>query len=138
MDASRDVFSKTVSELQAKGFTLAIDDFGRGFSNLTRLASVPVDLIKLDGSLIRSAINDPRVKVIMQSAIEMAHSLGSKVAVEGVETFEQVILAEKSGADVLQGFYYSRSMTPQNFNTWHKKCSENSQHAQVEKIRNSL
>lgn len=138
MDTSRDVFSKTVNALQEKGFTVAIDDFGRGFSNLTRLASVPVNLIKLDGSLIRGAITDPRVKVIMQSAIEMAHCLGSHVAVEGVETLEQVSLAEKSGADVLQGFYYSRSMTPENFKTWLNKRSENSQHQQVEKIRRSF
>ncbi|MEM5500187.1 EAL domain-containing protein [Ahrensia kielensis] len=138
MDASRGVFNETVNALQEKGFTVAIDDFGRGFSNLTRLASIPVDLIKLDGSLIRGAINDPRVKVIMQTAIEMAHSLGSQVAVEGVETLEQVLLAEKSGADVLQGFYYSRSMTPENFTSWVKKRSENSQHSQVEKIRKSF
>ncbi|MEM7288988.1 MAG: EAL domain-containing protein, partial [Pseudomonadota bacterium] len=81
MDTSRTHFKETVENLQQNGFTVAIDDFGRGFSNLTRLANIPVDVIKLDRSLIDEASSNERVQVLLNSSVEMAHALGSAVIV---------------------------------------------------------
>jgi len=138
VDTSKEVFGNTIRALQNKGFSVAIDDFGTGFSNLTRLASVPVDVIKLDRSLIREAINDARVYVIMKSAIEMAHALGSSVIVEGVETFEQVAMTQKAGADALQGFYFSKSLSPENLAVWLNERNENAAHQQLKSLQSSL
>ncbi len=123
MDTSSSVFKATVERLHQYGFTVAIDDFGRGFSNLTRLATTPVDVIKLDRSLIRDATTSQRVEVIMKSAVEMAHALGSAVIVEGVETLDQVSMAQRAGADALQGFYYSKSLSPAELSAWIVACS---------------
>jgi len=138
MDTSKELYKDTIIALQNKGFSVAIDDYGTGFSNLTRLASVPVDVIKLDRSLIREAINDERVYVIMKSAIDMAHALESSVVVEGVETFEQVVMAQKAGANALQGFYFSRSQSPENLANWLDKRSENTSHKQIRNLQNAL
>lgn len=138
MDVSREIFSSTVTALQKIGFTVAIDDFGRGFSNLTRLASIPVNLIKLDRSLITNAVTDTRVKTILVSAIEMAHALGSSVIVEGVETLEHVTTAQMAGADALQGFYYSKSLKPEHLIIWLEQLSTSPQHRQLNTLQHSL
>ncbi|NKB51785.1 MAG: EAL domain-containing protein [Rhizobiaceae bacterium] len=138
MDASRENFKRTVNKIQKHGFSIAIDDFGKGFSNLSRLASVPVDVIKLDRSLVNEAVQDSRVHVITQSAIDMAHALGSTVVVEGVETLEEVSMAEKAGADTLQGFYFSKSLSVENLVGWLNDRDTNAQRKQLAGLQSSL
>lgn len=138
MDTSRSHFKETVENLQKNGFTVAIDDFGRGFSNLTRLANIPVDVIKLDRSLIDEASSNERVQVLLNSSIEMAHALGSAVIVEGVETLDQVKMAELAGADALQGFYYSASLSAGNLLDWMKARAQNVPHEQFATLNKSF
>ncbi len=54
----------------------------------------------------------------MKSAVKMAHALGSAVIVEGVETLDQVNMAQRAGADALQGFYYSKSLSAEQLSNW--------------------
>ncbi|MEP0943978.1 MAG: EAL domain-containing protein [Rhizobiaceae bacterium] len=138
MDTSRDNFAQTVKDIQEHGFSIAIDDFGKGFSNLSRLASVPVDVIKLDRSLVNEAVSDKRVHVITEAAIDMSHALGSKVVVEGVETLEEVTMAEQAGADALQGFYFSKSLPVDELVEWLDERQANPQHGQVEQLKTAL
>lgn len=138
MDTSRDNFKQTVNEIQKHGFSLAIDDFGKGFSNLSRLASVPVDVIKLDRSLVNEAVSDTRIQIITEAAIDMAHALGSEVVVEGVETLEEVTMAEKAGADALQGFYFSKSLTVEDLVTWLDSRENSGQRSQMSKLKKAL
>ncbi|MEM8539393.1 MAG: EAL domain-containing protein [Pseudomonadota bacterium] len=138
MDTSRTHFKETVENLQQNGFTVAIDDFGRGFSNLTRLANIPVDVIKLDRSLIDEASSNERVQALLNSSVEMAHALGSAVIVEGVETLDQVKMAELAGADALQGFYYSASLTSGNLLDWMEARAANVPHQQFAKLNKSF
>lgn len=138
MDTSKSQFKETVQALQKNGFTVAIDDFGRGFSNLTRLANVPVDVIKLDRSLIAEASSNERVKVLLKSAVKMAHALGSSVIVEGVETLDQVKMAELAGADALQGFYYSPSLSADNLLDWMEARSSNVPHQHIATLNQSF
>ena len=134
MDTSRDNFQQTVKQIQHHGFSLAIDDFGKGFSNLSRLTSVPVDVIKLDRSLVNEAVGDSRIQVITEAAIDMAHALGSKVVVEGVETLEEVTMAEKAGADALQG-YFSKSRSVEDLDKWLKARERSAQHGQMNRLK---
>ena len=138
MNTSRDDFARTVKEIQEHGFSIAIDDFGKGFSNLFRLAFVPVDVIKLDRSLVHEAVSDNRVYVITEMAIDMFHALGSKVVVEGVETLEEVTMAEKTGADVLQGFYFSKSLPVDELVNWLEERQASPQRDQVDKLKKVL
>lgn len=138
MDTSKSQFKETVQNLQSNGFTVAIDDFGRGFSNLTRLANIPVDVIKLDRSLIDEASTNERVKVLLDSAVKMAHALGSSVIVEGVETLDQVKMAELAGADALQGFYYSASLSADNLLDWMEERSANVPHQHYSTLSQSF
>ncbi|NRB29324.1 MAG: EAL domain-containing protein [Rhizobiaceae bacterium] len=138
MDTSKDLFARTVKEIQEHGFSIAIDDFGKGFSNLSRLASVPVDVIKLDRSLVNEAVSDERVHVITEAAIDMSHALGSKVVVEGVETLEEVNMAEQAGADALQGFYFSKSLPLDELTAWLDERQSSPQHGQVVQLEKAL
>ena len=138
MDTSRDNFKETAEEIQSYGFSLAIDDFGKGFSNLSRLASVPVDVIKLDRSLVNEAVSDSRIQVIAESAIDMAHALGSKVVVEGVETLEEVTMSEKAGADYLQGYYFSKSLMVEELVEWLNEREDSGQRSHMKQLKQAL
>ncbi|EFL88614.1 EAL domain-containing protein [Ahrensia sp. R2A130] len=138
MGASREAFSRTVQAVQEQGFTVAIDDFGKGFSNLSRLASIPVDVIKIDRSLVSEAVGSPRLHTIMASVISMSHSLGSAVIVEGVETQAEVAMATAAGADGLQGYHFSRPLPLENLKAWLREQSCTPQHRQLETVRKAL
>lgn len=134
MDPSQDSFPKTVSALQKDGFTVAIDDFGKGFSNLSRMAIIPADVIKLDRSLVSEAVSNPRIHTVMKSAVDMAHALGAGVVVEGVETLEEVKMALEAGADALQGYYFSKALPVDMLSVWLHKTHTSPQHQQLQNL----
>lgn len=138
MDASRSVFRETAERLQKLGISIAIDDFGKGFSNLCRLAAIEADVVKLDRSLISEAATNPRVKAVMDGATTMAHALGSRVVAEGVETLEEVRLAKLAGADALQGFYFSKALPLEQLGDWLDKQSKSPQHKQMADLTKRL
>lgn len=138
IDSSKEVYHRTVEAMRAAGFSIAIDDFGRGYANLARLASVPVDLIKLDKSLIWAAAEDERVRVIMENAIDMAHSLGSKIVVEGVETIDHVRMSTEIGADGLQGYYYTKGLPADQLIAWLDNEAANQPHRLQRLVKQSM
>ncbi|MET0240116.1 MAG: GGDEF domain-containing phosphodiesterase [Sphingobium sp.] len=99
--------SHMLTRLRFGGLSVAIDDFGTGYSNLTYLRSLPLDYLKLDGSLVRDVAASPRGRVILRAIIEMARSLDIKVVAEGVETEQQRMLLEGKGCEYFQGFLRS-------------------------------
>lgn len=106
--------SGTLSKMRANGFLVELDDFGAGYSSLASLNTLPLDVLKLDMSMIRqaSALNDYR---IVQSAIQLADILGLRIVVEGVETDEQVEELKRLGCDYIQGFYFSKPLERDEF-----------------------
>ena len=138
MDQSKGSFVEAVSVLQKDGFTIAIDDFGKGFSNLSRMAIIPADVIKLDRSLVSEAANHPRFRTVMKSAVDMAHALGARVVVEGVETLEDVKMAQETGADALQGYYFSKALPVDELSHWLHKIHTSPQHEQMQRLTNML
>ena len=132
MASAEDAFAARVAEVKAAGFSVALDDFGKGFSNIARMASIPADVVKLDRSLVGEAGSDERMRSVMRSAIALAHGLGSHVVVEGVETQEEVSVATDAGADALQGFYFSRSLPPEALEEWLRARRGSPQHTQLE------
>jgi len=96
--------------LGATGFRVAIDDFGTGSSSLQTLKRLPIDRIKLDGSVLASATGE---RPVLGAAIGIGHALGLRVVAEGVETEQQVLELRALGCDEAQGFLFSRPV-PEN------------------------
>ena len=99
-----DAAATVLAALQAAGCRIAIDDFGTGYSSLAYLATLPIDYLKIDRSLVQEIAGDPRSQVVVRGAIDMARSLGLTVVAEGVETEEQRSLLDAAGCGVYQGF----------------------------------
>lgn len=97
--------------LKARGYTIALDDFGAGYSNLNYLRHIPANVIKLDGSLIKNLRTDNESRIVVQSIIDMLHKLNYVVLAEGVEDQESLHYLEQYGCDIAQGFYFSPSVS---------------------------
>lgn len=97
-----------VGAYRARGYRVAIDDFGCQHSNFDRLWRLEPDIVKLDRSLIVQSAGNPRVRRILPKLIDIIHDLDALAVCEGIETAEQHRLAIDAGADLLQGFHYAR------------------------------
>jgi diguanylate cyclase (GGDEF)-like protein/PAS domain S-box-containing protein len=98
----------SLERLRAAGLTVAIDDFGTGHSSLRVLAGLPVDVLKIDRSFVNGIAHDRNHRVIVQTTISLAASLGMSTVAEGVEDEEQVAVLRELGCDCLQGYLIHR------------------------------
>ena len=101
---------RVLNELKQMGVALSIDDFGTGFSNLGFLKRFPVDRIKLDPSFVSNVQRHPDDLAVTEAVITMAHRLGMKVVVEGVESGSQLALLAEHGCDEMQGDFFSPAL----------------------------
>ncbi|NOS74969.1 MAG: EAL domain-containing protein [Methyloglobulus sp.] len=99
-----------LSALKQIGVQLAIDDFGMGYSSLSRLKSFPIDRLKVDQSFVHNIEQDPENAAIATAIIAMAKSLGMKVTAEGVETDAQLAFLKDRKCDEAQGFLLAKPM----------------------------
>jgi diguanylate cyclase (GGDEF)-like protein/PAS domain S-box-containing protein len=99
--------AQALARLRKRGIEIALDDFGAGHSSLAQLRRLPVDLIKIDRSLVPGVTAPAEALAITRAIIAMAHSLGLKVVAEGVETEGQVDLLAANECDQIQGFHFS-------------------------------
>ncbi len=104
-----------VNELREHGFKVAMDDFGKGYSSLNMLTSLPIDALKLDMAFIRDISENNKEMSIVEFILEIARFLKVPVIAEGVETSEQYLLLKKAGCDIIQGFYFSKPVTASEF-----------------------
>jgi EAL domain-containing protein (putative c-di-GMP-specific phosphodiesterase class I) len=95
------------------GFNLAVDDFGRDQSNLTRIASLPVTTLKIDKSLTDDLLENRRQFILIKNIISLASDLGLTSVIEGVETKAQAHELTLLGGDYSQGFYTSPAISPE-------------------------
>lgn len=101
---------KILRELRKKGVTLAIDNFGMGFSSLRHLRRFRVDIIKVDGSFVRDVLNDENDAAVTSAIIALAHQLDLKVLAEGVDTIQHAQFLERYWCDFLQGQFILKSV----------------------------
>ncbi|MCR5473901.1 MAG: EAL domain-containing protein [Lachnospiraceae bacterium] len=99
-----------IRTLADHGFSFSLDDFGTGYSNLMRIASLPLNIVKLDRAFVLMEESGGH-HVIIRNLIMMLKNMKLKVVVEGIETEEMVDSFIQMGADEIQGFYYSRPLT---------------------------
>ena len=99
-------------EIKRIGIKLALDDFGTGYSSLNYLRSIPIDILKIDKSFIDEITVSPVLSEIVDSIIGMAHTLNIMVVAEGVETEEQLKILKDKGCDLVQGYFFSKPLMP--------------------------
>ena len=100
-----------IAALRDIGIGIAIDDLGTGFSGLSRLRDLPVDVVKIDQSFIGRAHLDRAGEAIVGAIVGMANALELHVVAEGVETDDQLELVQKQGCHAVQGFLFHRPMS---------------------------
>lgn len=143
-----------VLELKNKGFLIELDDFGAGYSSLEVLNRLPIDVLKLDRSIIQKK-NLWQNKTILNFIIGLAECMGFRTVAEGVETLEQVVNLRQIGCDTAQGYFYAKPMPVEMFEEYLEKhakneyvepkkkhqlvCSdESSYHCEIEKRKRNL
>lgn len=110
-----------MNDLTEMGIALVMDDLGSGYSSLSRLRTVPFDSVKIDQNLVKGAEKDPHKSVqFITALVQMAHVLGQKVVVEGLETFALLEMATYLGAEHGQGYSIAKPMPAHEFMDWYK------------------
>jgi EAL domain-containing protein (putative c-di-GMP-specific phosphodiesterase class I) len=98
-------------QLRALGVSMAIDDFGIGYSSLSYLQKLPVSSVKIDLSFVRDIAGVSTTIPVIQSIIDLAHGMGLKVAAEGVENEHQLQILRGLGCDNVQGYLVGRPVS---------------------------
>jgi EAL domain-containing protein (putative c-di-GMP-specific phosphodiesterase class I) len=106
---------ETMSALRAKGFGLAVDDFGAGTTSIDRLRQYPFTEVKIDPSFTRHAMKEAFAKAALVSCVKLARELGLRVVAEGVETQAMWDFMKWLGVDEAQGFFLSKPLPPAEF-----------------------
>ena len=109
---------RQLAAFRADGAQIAIDNFGTGASNLGRLKALPVDLVKLDRSLIADVDHATDARMTVHAVIALLHSLGKRVVAEGVETQGQRGVLQAIGCDRIQGYAVAAPMGEADFLAW--------------------
>ncbi|MBR2276124.1 MAG: EAL domain-containing protein [Lachnospiraceae bacterium] len=109
-----------VERLRTNGFLVEMDDFGAGYSSLNSLATMPVDVLKLDMVFIQRIHEDDKVQRMVGLIMEMAEYIGVPVVAEGVEVAGQYDLLKEMGCRFIQGYYFSKPLPPLEFEDYAK------------------
>ncbi len=110
--------NSAIIQLQELGYTIAMDDFGIGYSSLNMLRKLPVNVLKLDRGFINEASCTERGLIVLNHITQMARDLKATVVCEGIETPEQVNMLRNAGGDIAQGFYYAKPMPLEEYNNF--------------------
>ncbi|WKY44341.1 EAL domain-containing protein [Eubacteriaceae bacterium ES2] len=103
-----DSLNRFVKRYKERGYLIALDDVGAGFSNMDRIAEIKPDIIKIDRSIIMNIDKIYHKQEIFKSQVNLANKIGALIVAEGVEGREEAIAVLKLGAQVIQGFYFAR------------------------------
>jgi diguanylate cyclase (GGDEF)-like protein len=106
---------KVLNEIHNLGVKLSINDFGTGYSSLSYLQKFTFDTLKMDQSLVKPIATTKNAEAIANAIIVMAHTLNKKVVAEGVETDVQLAFLREHRCDIIQGYYFSRPLQPEQF-----------------------
>lgn len=109
-----------MNKIKESGFIISIDDFGTGNSSLSMLPNMPIDIIKIDKVFVDKADLTSDENIINYIML-MAKHLNTKTIVEGVETREQVEFIRRIDGDIIQGYYYSKPLSKEDFEKYFKE-----------------
>lgn len=124
------VFRHELNILRAKGYLIALDDFGVEASNLNRLQELPIDIVKIDKALIDKLDKSSVQQTTLRGIAATLNELGVSVIAEGTETQKQSDLVCKLGIKLQQGYLHARPMAPENVLDWYSaKSSDQNERA---------
>ena len=106
---------ETLRKFKNIGVKISIDDFGTGFSSLSYLKRLPIDILKIDRSFVSEVTTDPADAALVTAVITLAHNLRLKVVAEGVESEDQLKFLHSMGCDEIQGYLFSQPLPPDAF-----------------------
>lgn len=113
-----DEAQKILTELSYTGMKLSIDDFGTGYSSLSYLKRLPVKELKIDRAFVMDMATDKDDQIIVETTVQMAHSLGIEVVAEGIEDQATLDHLSSIGCDYAQGYHIGRPMCAADFIQW--------------------
>ncbi|HAQ51313.1 MAG TPA: diguanylate cyclase, partial [Lachnospiraceae bacterium] len=104
-----------INNLKELGYVVEMDDFGSGYSSLNMLKDIPVDVVKIDMAFLQKSDNVSKAKKILSAIIALCKELDMKTVVEGVEDSNQLAFLLDEGADLFQGYFYSKPIPVEEF-----------------------
>ena len=107
-----DIARRALDALRVLGVRVALDDFGLGYSSLTHLKALPVDVVKVDRSFVADLVRSTEDRAVVEAVLTLARRMGLTVIAEGVETADQDELLREMGCPVVQGYLYGRPVPP--------------------------
>lgn len=106
---------KAAENVKKLGFVVSMDDFGTGYSAFNILKDIEIDILKIDKTFFDNLENNKRAQIIIESIIEMCKKLRIKTVAEGIETKKQIDFLKKIECDMVQGYYFSKPISIQEF-----------------------
>ncbi len=107
--------AQLLDKIRLLGVEVAVDDFGTGYSSMAYLKQLPAQTIKIDRTFVQGVPENYSDTRILKAMIALGKNLDLRVVVEGIETPAQAKLCIDCGADFLQGYYFSKPLSPENF-----------------------
>ena len=104
-----------IAGLRELGFEIEMDDFGSGYSSLNMLSTMPIDVLKVDRQFVNNIESNETDRLLVKLILDIAGKLKVNVIAEGVETEEQLEFLKEAGCDIVQGYYFSRPLPPEEF-----------------------
>ncbi len=101
---------ESMQRLRAMGIRVAMDDFGAGFSSLDRLRRLPLDELKISGTLITGSNSDAAAASVFAAAAMLGRNMGLTVTAEGIETADDLTMALRAGIDCAQGYFFCHAV----------------------------
>ncbi len=113
-NTAHDIVEENLMSLSEQGIALSLDDYGTGYSNLSRIISLPFRIVKIDKSMT-DKVFEPKINTILKYNIKLLKEIGMEIVVEGVETEEVLKQFEEMNCDFIQGYYFSRPLPQAEF-----------------------
>lgn len=114
VDYDPEITDKNIFSLHNMGFKFSLDDYGTGYSNIKRVVSLPLDIVKFDKSFV-DEMDDPKMWIAIVNTVNMLKRMNKKILVEGVEDKRTLERFVELGCDYIQGFYFSKPLNQSDF-----------------------
>lgn len=109
---------RTLNDVRARGISVAVDDFGVGYSSLGQIRRLPIDALKIDKSLVKEVHESHAGAAIIRAVVTMANALGLRTIAEGTESESQLLAVQDTGCDCVQGYLLSKPMPAEAVADW--------------------
>ena len=111
---SREIMESNIKSLSESGYTISLDDYGTGYSNIQRILKIPLSIVKLDKSMVDN-MDSEKGRSIVESTIRMMQMINMEIVAEGVETQDTLEMLRQMNGDFIQGYYFSKPLPEHEF-----------------------